>query len=108
MKKTLLLAGAACLFPVLANAQMMSGNEAKSYIGVDYIYDKADFKKDAKSLDDGYNSASVNAGVRVEDFGIEAFYQHSGERKTHLLQQKAENTNSNSRRMVWTCLDMLR
>lgn len=45
MKKTLLLAGAACLFPVLANAQMMSGNEAKSYIGVDYIYDKADFKK---------------------------------------------------------------
>lgn len=84
MKKTLLLAGAACLFPVLANAQMMSGNEAKSYIGVDYIYDKADFKKDAKSLDDGYNSASVNAGVRVEDFGAEAFYQHSGERKTHL------------------------
>ena len=27
MKKTLLLVGAACLFPVLANAQMMSGNE---------------------------------------------------------------------------------
>ena len=28
MKKTLLLAGAACLFPVLANAQMMSGMES--------------------------------------------------------------------------------
>lgn len=108
MKKTLLLVGAACLFPVLANAQMMSGNEAKSYIGVDYIYDKADFKKDAKSLDDGYNSASVNAGVRVEDFGVEAFYQHSGEKKTHLLQQKAENISSNFRRTAWTCSDTLR
>lgn len=79
MKKTLLLAGVACLLSFNASAQ-----EFRPYVGLDYAYDKADFKKEAKSLDDGFNSGIINAGVRMGDYyGLEAFFQQSGERKTH-------------------------
>lgn len=81
MKRTLLLAGAACLISLSAQAQTYP--EGRAYIGVDYAYDKADFKKDFKHLDDGFNSGSVNAGVRVEDAGMEVFYQQAGSRKSH-------------------------
>lgn len=79
MKKTLLLAGVACLLSFNASAQ-----EFRPYVGVDYAYDKADFKKEAKDLDDGFNSGIVNAGVKMGDYaGLEAFYQLAGTRKTH-------------------------
>lgn len=79
MKKTLLLAGVACLVSLSANAF-----EYKPYVGIDYAYDKADFKKEAKDLKDGFNSGIINAGARFGDYmGLEAFYQMSGDRKTH-------------------------
>ncbi len=82
MKKTLLLAGVACLFSVSAQAQDYM-SEVRPYIGLDYAYDKADFKKDAKDLKDGFNSGIINVGSRMGDyFGLEAFYQLSDERKT--------------------------
>ncbi len=79
MKKTLLLAGVACLFSAAVQAQ-----EFRPYVGLDYAYDKADFKKDAKNMDDGFNSGIINVGTRMGDYlGLEAFYQQAGERKSH-------------------------
>ena len=43
MKKTLLLAGVACLFSVSANAMDLS-REFRPYIGLDYVYSHADYK----------------------------------------------------------------
>ncbi len=85
MNKALLLASAACIisFSSIANAKMM-GHEVKPYVGADYVYSSADYKGDAKGLKKSYNSGAVNAGVRVGKYmGLEAFYQHSGNRKTH-------------------------
>ena len=80
MKKTLLLAGVACLMSFNAHAQTY---DVKPYVGLDYAYDRADFKKDAKDLKKGFNSGIINAGVRMEDIGIEGFFQVSGENKNH-------------------------
>ena len=46
MKKTLLLAGVACIFSYNANAMNIS-SDLKPYIGLDYVYSKADFKGEA-------------------------------------------------------------
>lgn len=85
MNKALLLASAACIisFSSIANANMLS-QEVKPYVGADYVYSYADYKGEAKGLKKSYNSGAVNAGVRMGKYtGLEAFYQHSGERKTH-------------------------
>ncbi len=78
MKKTLLLAGVACLMSFGAQAQPY---DVKPYIGLDYAYDHADFKKDAKSLKNDFNSGIINAGVRMENVGLEGFFQMSGKNK---------------------------
>lgn len=82
MKKTLLLASAACIFSFGANAMDLSA-EMKPYVGLDYAYSHADVKKDTKIKKD-YNSGVLNAGVRMGEYsGLEAFYQQSGERKVN-------------------------
>ena len=87
MKKTLLLAGVACLFSYSANAMDLS-QDLKPYVGLDYVYSHANYKNDASRLEknkfikDDYNSGAINAGVMIDDYtSIEAFYQQSGTRK---------------------------
>jgi len=90
MKKTLLLAGVACLFAANANAQLDNkhnmkwyGKEITPYIGVDYAYDRAAYRKEAKQLKKDYNSFVVNLGVRTMRYaGLEAFFQQSGNIKS--------------------------
>lgn len=90
MKKTLLLAGVACLFAANANAQLDNkhnmnwyGKEVAPYIGVDYAFDRADYKKEAKQLKKNYNSFLINLGVRTMRYaGMEAFFQQSGNVKS--------------------------
>lgn len=92
MKKTLLLAGVACLISFSANAR-----EFNPYIGLDYAYTKADLKKDLKPVDDGYNSGIINAGVRMGQYaGLEAFFQQSGERKTHVAADQSIKSKFNA------------
>lgn len=87
MKKTLLLAGVACLFSYSANAMDLS-QDIRPYVGLDYVYSHANYKNDASRLEknkfikDDYNSGAINAGVMIDDYtSIEAFYQQSGTRK---------------------------
>ena len=61
MKKTLLLASVACLISANASAEMMQ--DLKPYVGIDYVYDNADFKGAASKAKDNYNSGSINAGI---------------------------------------------
>jgi len=83
MKKTLLLAGAACLFAVSAANAKMNYSDFSPYIGVDYAYDHASYKGDVKGAKKGYNSGIINAGVRMYEYaGLEAFFQQSGRRKS--------------------------
>ena len=74
MKKTLLLAGVACLFA--ANA---ANAEVKPYVGLDYNYSSFGMDHDANTaLEDDYNNLSLIAGAKLhENFGLEAFYQRS-------------------------------
>ncbi len=82
MKKTLLLAGVACLFSFGANAADYNMRDLRPYIGIDYIYTNANIKKETGIKKD-YNSGAINAGIRFDDYvGLEAFFQQSGERKS--------------------------
>lgn len=82
MKKTLLLAGVACLVSSVASAQDYN---LKPYVGLDYAYDKAKLGGEASSLDDSFNSGIINVGSRFnENFGLEAFYQMADENKEHI------------------------
>lgn len=79
MKKTLLLAGVACLFSFAANA-----SEYKPYVGLDYAFSNANIKKEY-NLEKNYNSGIINAGVKMGDYvGLEAFFQQSSEEKKRL------------------------
>lgn len=73
MKKTLLLAGVACLFAASANA------EVKPYVGLDWNYSTFDYAYNLENaVEDDYQSASLIAGAKLhENFGLEAFYQLS-------------------------------
>jgi len=82
-KKAILLAGAAVFLAGSASAM-----ELNPYVGLDYVYSKADFKNDrlsaysTDSLKDDYNSAMISMGIRpLEYMSLEAFFQQSGERK---------------------------
>ncbi|MBR6409446.1 MAG: porin family protein [Alphaproteobacteria bacterium] len=91
MKKTLLLAGVACLVSLNANAGYWSDiyNEMKPYIGADYIYSYAKFGGPAKHMKDSYHSGSVNLGARMYGYwGLEAFYQQAGKRERHIEGKK--------------------
>jgi len=93
MKKTLLLAGVACLFAANVNARMHGngdhnmmwyGKEVAPYIGVDYAYDHANYKQEAKGMKKSYNSAIFNMGVRTLRYmGLEAFFQQSANNKSY-------------------------
>lgn len=82
MKKTLLLAGVAALLSSQANAV-----EFKPYIGLDYAYSDVSATDQIYGVPDDYyetdfNSGVINAGTKIGDyFGVEAFYQKSGEEK---------------------------
>ena len=85
MKKTLLLAGVACLFSYNANAMHVS-SAMRPYVGLDYAYSHASYKgqasrmADKDMIDDNYNSGIINAGMKFGHYsGIEAFYQQSEE-----------------------------
>ena len=82
-KKIILLAGAAMFLTGTASAM-----ELNPYIGLDYVYSKADFKSDrlsafdTQSLKDHYNSGMVSIGMRpLEYMSLEAFFQQSAEQK---------------------------
>lgn len=84
MNKALLLAGAACVLCLStpAKAQQMFGHEIEPYIGADYIFTSADFKKAGNLLKEDYNGGAVNIGTRLGKYaGLEAYYQMTGERK---------------------------
>ena len=79
MKKTLLLAGVACLFSFGTNAE-----EYRPYVGLDYVFSNANIKKEYNMKKD-YNSGAVNAGIQIGEYtGLEAFFQQSGERKKNI------------------------
>ena len=87
MKKTLLLAGVACLFSFGASAE-----EFRPYVGMDYIFSNANIKKEYDMKKD-YNSLAVNAGVKMGEFvSLEAFFQQSGERKKHISDTVSSKT----------------
>ena len=67
MKKTLLLAGVACLFSFGANAADYSLSELRPYVGLDYVYTDANIKKETRIKTD-YNSGAINAGIRFYDY----------------------------------------
>ena len=78
-RKVILLAGAAMFMAFSANAM-----DINPYIGLDYVYSKASFKKDkissysTSNLRDEYNSGMVSLGMKpAEYFSLEAFFQQS-------------------------------
>ncbi len=74
MKKTLLLAGAACLMGFNAEASILA-----PYIGADYVNVNADYGNENKDkYADKFNSYGVSAGIKLtNNFAIEGFYQQS-------------------------------
>jgi len=84
MKKTLLLAGAACFLSLNANAADV---DIKPYVGLDYVYTSADMKDSMdKVLEDKYNSFNLNAGAKFNQYvGMEVFYQKSGEEEKSVV-----------------------
>lgn len=101
MKKTLLLAGVACLFSFGANAADYSLSELRPYVGLDYVYTDANIKKETRIKTD-YNSGAINAGIRFYDYlGLEAFFQQSGERKS--MKARWIRPSLNFTPTVWIC-----
>ena len=83
MKKTLLLAGVACLFSVSANAMDLS-REFRPYIGLDYVYSHADYKDMVREPKKSYNSGAVNVGTWITPYAsLEAFFQQSAKTKAY-------------------------
>ena len=82
MKKTLLLAGVACLISATAS-NAMDYRDIKPIIGLDYAYSDADFKKSSKGLNNDFNSGVLTIGSKMgEIMSVEAFYQMAGEQKS--------------------------
>lgn len=89
MNKTLLLAGAACLLAVNANAM-----ELKPYVGLDYNYSDLKFAHAINNdIEDNYNSFSIDVGTKLhENFGVEAFYQKAlNEKNSNQDEQYSSN-----------------
>ena len=77
MKKTLLMAGDACMFAANANAAI------RPYAGLAFNYYTFDYAYDIENaIEDDYQSVSFVAGAKFHrNFGAEVFYQHSGKEK---------------------------
>lgn len=90
MKKTLLLAGVACvLLSSNANAGWQSmAKDANLYVGADYVYDSYDFKGNLDEAKSSHNSGNFNIGTRVKNAGAEIFGQWSGKRTKDLAEGK--------------------
>ena len=90
MKKTLLLAGVACVLlssNAFAGWQDMAKN-SKLYVGADYAFDSFDFKGGLDEAKKSHNSAIVNVGTRMDRIGAEIFGQWSGKRTKDLTDGK--------------------
>jgi len=86
MKKVYLCAAIASLVASQAQAGdwTMHDNWIHPYIGADYIYSHADVGGQAKGAKKDYNSWAVNVGAEIAKYmDIEAFFQQTGERKSH-------------------------
>ena len=86
MKKTLLLAGVAC---VLCSTNALAGwrdavKDAKYYIGADYAFTSYDFSGSLGEAKKSYNSGVFNMGTRMDKVGVEMFGQWSGKRTKDL------------------------
>lgn len=86
MKKSLLMAGMACIISANANANPQI--EPKPYVGLDYVYSDADLSfEDDTFFEHKFSSLSLNVGAKLhKNFGVEAFYQQSNKEKGDLVQ----------------------
>lgn len=90
MKKTLLLAGVACVLlssNAFAGWQDMAKN-SKLYVGADYAFDSFDFKGGLDNAKNSYNSGIFNVGTRMDRIGAEIFGQWSGSRSKKMEDTK--------------------
>ncbi len=94
MKKTLLLASAACLFAMNANAGDWNMHNIRPYVGLDYSYSDADIDKVDRvdAFNHNFNTGSVNVGLKFNRYvSVEAFYQQSSnETKTLFNEYKTK------------------
>lgn len=87
MKKICLLTAAASVFALNAHAidWSMGNDYFRPYIGADYVYSYAKHGGAAADAKRDYNSWMVNVGTDIARYtSVEAFFQQSGQRKTHL------------------------
>lgn len=82
MKKTLLLAGVACL---LSANQVQAAMNMTPYVGMDYVYSDMDMNNGKEDkLENKFNSLAINTGVKFNEYvGLEAYYQQSDTEKKH-------------------------
>ena len=90
MKKTLLLAGVAC---ILCSTNALAGwndmvKATKVYVGADYALDSYDFKGSFDDAKKTYNSGIFNMGARMDRIGVEVFGQWTGKRTKDLADTK--------------------
>lgn len=84
MKKMCLLAAAASVFAINAQAADWSNKYFRPYIGADYVYSHAKHGGMANAANKDYNSWMVNIGTDIAEYtSIEAFFQQAPERKAH-------------------------
>lgn len=80
MRKTLLLAGVACLFGA---SQAQAVMNMDPYVGMDYVYSDMDMNHGMDhKLENKFNSLSLNTGVKFNEYvGAEVYYQQSDTEK---------------------------
>ena len=94
MKKIYLLTAAVSLFALNANATdwSMDNGLFRPYVGADYVYTHAKHGGVAKDMKKDYSSWMVNVGTDIAKYtSVEAFFQQSGERKTHFEDKKLKS-----------------
>ena len=93
MKKICLLATLVSVFALNANAaDWHKGNMVRPYIGADYVYSHAKQGSRVKHAKKEYSSWKVNLGMDIAKYtSIEAFFQQSGERKSHHTPEKIKS-----------------
>ena len=93
MKKICLLAAAVSVFALNANATSWNTNDYyRPYIGADYVYSHLKQGSKVKHAKKDYSSWKVNLGVDLGKYtSLEAFFQQSGERKSHHEPEKIKS-----------------
>ena len=83
MRKTLILAGVACILSANA-AHALDFKTFNPTIGLDYAYSDADFKKESKDLNNKFSSGIISLGTKIGDYSsVEAYWQMSADKKTN-------------------------